>query len=65
MPYFVTDDSECPSWAVVKDDGEVIACHDSKESAVDQMVAISLEEGIEPGGELRDLPDKLSPCSRG
>jgi uncharacterized protein len=60
MPYFVTDDSECPSWAVVKDDGEVIACHDSKESAVDQMVAISLEEGIEPGGELRD--DSLTPA---
>jgi uncharacterized protein len=62
MPYFVTDDSECPAWAVVKDDGEVIACHDSKESAVDQMVAISLEEGIEPGGELRDLPDNYRPA---
>jgi uncharacterized protein len=71
MPYFVTDDSECPSWAVVKDDGEVIACHDSKDSAVDQMVAISLEEGIEPGGERymkkkkkykRDLPENYRPA---
>lgn len=52
MPYFVTDDSsECSGWAVVKDDGEVMGCHSSKQSAVDQMVAISLEEGIEPGGE--------------
>ena len=51
MPYFITSESECPNWAVVKEDGEVIACHDTKQSAVDQMIAISLEENIEPGGE--------------
>jgi HK97 family phage prohead protease len=51
MPYYVTDEADCPSWAVVKEDGEVVACHDTKESAVDQMVAISLAEDIEPGGE--------------
>lgn len=53
MPYFISDSTDCPSWAVVKADGEVIACHESKESAVDQMVALSLDEGMEPGGELR------------
>jgi HK97 family phage prohead protease len=53
MPYFISDESECPSWAVVKADGEVIACHESKESAIDQMVALSLDEDIEPGGEMR------------
>ena len=53
MPYFISDDTDCPEWAVVKSDGEVIACHDSKEGAVDQMVALSLAEDMEPGGELR------------
>lgn len=52
MPYFITNESsECSGWAVVKDDGEVIGCHTSKGDAVDQMVAVSLDEGIEPGGE--------------
>ena len=51
MPYFITDESpDCPNWAVVKDDGEVVACHGSRQEAVDQMVAISIAEGIEPGG---------------
>lgn len=62
MPYFITDSSpECSSWAVVKDDGEVMACHNSKKEAIDQMVAISLAEGIEPGGErsFRALPGDL------
>jgi len=68
VPYYITSESECPSWAVVKDDGSVIACHDSKESATAQMLAISLEEGIEPGGERakknykRDLPDNYRPA---
>jgi uncharacterized protein len=53
MPYFISDATDCPSWAVVKADGEVVACHESKESAIDQMVALSLDEDIEPGGELR------------
>jgi uncharacterized protein len=60
MPYFITDKSaDCSGWAVVKDDGEVMGCHNTKESAVDQMVAISLEEGIEPGGERRAAPGTL------
>jgi len=62
MPYFITDNSECPEWAVIKDDGEVIACHDSKQSAIDQMVALSIAEDIEPGGERRDLPDNYRPA---
>lgn len=51
MPYFITDESECPAWAVVKEDGEVVACHDTKQSAIDQMVALSIAEDMEPGGE--------------
>ena len=51
MPYFISDEMEdCTFWAVVKEDGEIIACHDTKQSAVDQMVALSLAEEIEPGG---------------
>ena len=52
MPYYITDKSEdCPSWAVVKEDGELLACHDSKESAIDQAIAVSLSEDVEFGGE--------------
>lgn len=52
MPYYITNQNpECTNWAVEKDDGEVIACHNSKEEAIAQMVAISLAEDIEPGGE--------------
>jgi hypothetical protein len=54
MPYFITDKSEdCPNWAVVKSDGSLIegGCHDSKDKAVAHMVAASLSEDLEPGGE--------------
>ena len=51
MPYFVTDQHpDCPAWATVKDDGELVACHESEKDAIDQMVAISVAEDIEPGG---------------
>jgi HK97 family phage prohead protease len=52
VPYYITDKSaDCPSWAVIKEDGELIACHDSKESAIDQAIAISLAEETEFIGE--------------
>ena len=52
MPYYITDKSEeCSAWAVVKEDGEVLGCHDSKESAIDQAVAVSIAEDTEFGGE--------------
>jgi HK97 family phage prohead protease len=58
MPYYISDkESDCAGWATVKEnpDGsfETIGCHDSKQGAVDQMVAVSLAEGIEPMGEVR------------
>jgi len=58
MPYYISDkESDCSGWATVKEnsDGsfETIGCHDSKQGAVDQMVAVSLAEGIEPMGEVR------------
>jgi HK97 family phage prohead protease len=52
MPYFITDKSpDCSGWATIKEDGEVIGCHTTKQDAIDQMVAVSLAEDMEPGGE--------------
>ena len=62
MPYFITDKSaECSGWATIKQDGEVMGCHQNKESAIAQMVALSLAENIEPGGE-RALPENYRPA---
>jgi uncharacterized protein len=52
MPYYITETNpDCPNWAVEKEDGELIGCHDSKESAIDQAVAISIDEDTEFVGE--------------
>lgn len=53
MPYLITDSAEeCgDGWAVIKEDGEVIACHNTKQEAIDQAVAISLAEDTEFLGE--------------
>jgi len=49
MPYFI---EQVPTgWNTVKDDGEVLGKHKSKAKAIAQMVAVSLAEGIAPGGE--------------
>jgi len=61
VPYYITEKSEdCPAWAVVKEDGELIACHDTKESAIDQAVAISISEEEEFVGE-RAAVGELNP----
>lgn len=61
MPYFITDKSaDCSGWAVIKDDGEVIGCHQTKSDAIDQMVAVSLAEGMDPGGERTQVQVKRS-----
>jgi uncharacterized protein len=71
-PYFITEEApDCPAWAVVKEDGEFVGCHDSKEGAINQMIAASLAEEIPPGGEYegdfvrstRDLPDNYRPAT--
>ena len=53
MPYYITKEHpECKSgWAVVKSGFEIVNCQRTKKAAVDQMVALSLAEEIEPGGE--------------
>jgi len=76
MPYFIWDESpSCSGWAVVKADGSEVACHTNKQEAIENMVALSVIEGIEPGGsyepeseeeldvaEIRDLPDNYRPA---
>jgi len=57
MPYFVSNNqSDCSGWATVKQESDgsytTIACHDNKQDAIDQMVAVSISEDIEPGGEV-------------
>jgi HK97 family phage prohead protease len=52
MPYFITENNpECDNWAVEKENGELMGCHISKQSAIDQAVAISLAEKTEFLGE--------------
>jgi HK97 family phage prohead protease len=58
MPYYVSDSqSDCDGWATVKEESNgsytTIACHGTKQDAIDQMVAISIAEDMEPGGEVR------------
>lgn len=54
MPYFISSKAkDCAGWATVKHDGTVITCHKTKKQAIDHMVALSLAENIQPGGELK------------
>ncbi len=57
MPYYVSQNqSDCENWATVKKESDgsytTIGCHANKQDAIDQMVAVSLSEGMEPGGEV-------------
>ena len=66
MPYGISDSQpDCSGWAAVKVDGdmiETIGCHTTKQDAIDQMVAVSIAEGLEPLGEVREIrQDSYSP----
>jgi HK97 family phage prohead protease len=53
-PYFISDQSaDCSGWATVKDDGEVLGCHTTKQDAINQALAIAQDEGSTYEGELR------------
>ena len=57
MPYGISaNQSDCSNWAAVKieSDGSAttLACYDTKQDAIDRMVAQSLAEGMEPAGEV-------------
>jgi hypothetical protein len=63
MPYYITRESqECAGYAVVSvynDQTELHGCHLTRQAAIDQMVAISEEEGIEPGGDLDQIEESV------
>jgi uncharacterized protein len=66
VPYHITDSAEgCPGWATVKEDGEIMGCHEDKQSAIDQGLAIAEAEGSTFEGErsVRDLPDNYRPAT--
>jgi hypothetical protein len=57
MPYYISDQqSDCSGWATVKQEADgsytTLGCHDTKQDAIDQMVAVSISEEMEPGGEV-------------
>jgi HK97 family phage prohead protease len=62
MPYGISNSqSDCSNWATVKqidDDYETITCHDSKQDAIDQMIAVSLTEDIEPLGDVSNTEEE-------
>jgi HK97 family phage prohead protease len=63
MPYYIeADNPDCAGWATVKEDGEVMGCHDSKQGAIDQALAIAQAEGSTFEGE-RALPDGYRPAT--
>jgi HK97 family phage prohead protease len=57
MPYYISNEmSDCQGWATIKADSpdatpETIGCHQSKDDAIAQMVAVSLSEEMEPMGD--------------
>jgi len=60
MPYGISSEqSDCANWAVVKEESDgsytTLKCHDNKQDAIDQMVAISISEDMEPLGEVREV----------
>jgi HK97 family phage prohead protease len=65
MPYFISESqSDCAGWATVKEEADgaytTIGCHENKQDAVDQMVAVSIAEDMEPGGEVSKRAVDLS-----
>ena len=68
-PYYIEDNNPgCAvgEWATVKDDGEVMGCHQTKETAIDQGVAIALSEDSTFEGERseqRELPENYRPAT--
>jgi len=65
MPYLISDkQSDCAGWATVKEEADgsytTIGCHENKQDAIDQMIAVSIAEDMEPGGEVSKRAVDLS-----
>ena len=56
MPYGISQNQpDCSVWATVKETPngyETIGCHENKQDAIDQMIAVSIDEDMEPLGEV-------------
>lgn len=57
MPYGISQNqSDCANWAAVKIEADgsatTLDCYETKQDAIDRMVAQSLAEGLEPAGEV-------------
>jgi HK97 family phage prohead protease len=57
MPFGISQSQDdCDGWATVKQESDgsfiTVACHATKQEAVDQMLAISFNEDIEPMGQV-------------
>ena len=65
MPYYITDEAAgCAGWATIKEDGEVMGCHQTKQAAINQGVAIAQAEGSTFEGE-RNLDELLEDAPGG
>ena len=54
MPYHIEPENPACNvgqWATTKEDGEVMGCHDDKQGAIDQALAIAQSEGSTFEGE--------------
>jgi hypothetical protein len=60
MPYYIEEGpADCKSgWATTDSNGKTISCHETKDQAIKQMVAISLSTGEEPGGDWKNRKKK-------
>lgn len=64
MPFGISQSQpDCKQWATVKEEADgsytTIGCHATKKDAIDQMIAVSLSEDIDPLGQV-DKPDERS-----
>jgi uncharacterized protein len=64
MPFGISQSQpDCTGFATVKQEADgtytTIGCHTTKQDAVDQMVVVSLSEGIDPLGQV-DTPEQAS-----
>jgi HK97 family phage prohead protease len=60
MPYYITDEAaDCSGWAVVDQGGEVFGCHETKDSAIAQAVAISLGDDEPFMGERNEAGEPI------
>ncbi|MFZ9750564.1 MAG: HK97 family phage prohead protease [Candidatus Nanopelagicales bacterium] len=69
MPYYISENqSDCAGWATVKQESDgsytTMGCHTNKQDAIDQMVAVSISEDIEPGGEVSSRSGNLKKIER-